>query len=321
MIICHIVGISNKIKESFISSIKLLSDNIIILDIDDISKRIIFQKEFSLIYDKYLNTNNRRNLLTELGLIWKTNMTNEINKFIDANNSKYIIIIGLITFFLDLRIKLNIVDNISNKFFVSINNNIYVKQLIEYNIDHYKTDIIDGKFPLNYLDFDFLKNQRIHIQDIYTQKNYKFKTYDLIYNWIKTKINSFNNSEKKVWIASFNRYENKLNINKRNLIAYQDKSLALMSIFPKKLIKRGITFDDSGELIPVIKELLPNAFNEFNKPCYLYECVANNKLDTYRYLLTDNNYINREYISNIYNELTSNNVIFQKYHLTDTENI
>ena len=75
--------------------------------------------------------------------------------------------------------------------FVSINNNIYVKQLIEYNLDHYRADIIDGKFPLNYLDFDYLKNQRISIENIYSEKSYKLKTYELIYSWIKNKINSF----------------------------------------------------------------------------------------------------------------------------------
>lgn len=326
MIICHIVGISNKIKESFINTITNISDNIFILDMDDISKKIIFAKDFSLLYDKYLHNNEKRVILKQLGNIWKNNFIKEINKNLENYNSKYIILIGLITFFLDQRIKIDIdhLDNkLEHKFFVSINNDIYVKQLIEYNIDTYKNDIINGKFPLTYLDFDFLKEQRILIQNIYSNKNYKSKTYDVILNWIKHKINSLETKTQRVWVASFNRYENNLEFNKKNMFGYDDKWLALISIFPKKLIKRGLTFNKDGEKIPVITELIPNAFNEFNKPCYVYEFIADSstdsKLDSYRYKINNNMFVNKYYISNIKNELELNGAIFDKFKFQLTE--
>lgn len=316
MILCHIVGISNKIKENFINTLSNISDNILILDLDDISKKIIFSTEFSRIYDKYLNSDNKRDLLKELGDIWKESFTKEINNLITNYNSKYIILIGLITFFLDLRIKIDIIDDIKYKFFVSINNNVYIKQLIEFNIDFYRNEIIDGKFPLTYLDYNFIKDQRFTLQNIYVNKRYKLKTYDIILNWIKTNVTQINNTQKRVWVASFNRYENNLNINKKNIIAYDDKWLALISIFPKKLIKRSLTFDKNGEKIPIVTELIPNAFNEFNKSCYIYEFIADKKIDSYRYLLDNNKlFINRLYVSNIKNELEQNNAILDKYNI------
>ena len=81
------------------------------------------------------------------------------------------------------------------------------------------------------------------------------------------------------------------------------------------MIKRSLTFDKDGNKIPIITELLPNAFNEFNKSCYLYEFVSDNKIDSYRYLLNNNVYINRSYVSNIQNELEQNNAILAKYSI------
>jgi hypothetical protein len=189
MILCHIVGISNKTKENFIDTISNISDNILILDLDDISKKIIFDNKFSVLYNQYLHQqNNKRELLKQLGLMWKESFTKEINTEIQNNNSKYIILIGLITFFLDLRIKIDISDEIKHKFFVSINNTTYIKQLIEFNLDFYRNDIINGKFPLTYLDYNFIKEQRLIIQDIYVSKGYKLKTYDIILSWIKNVI-------------------------------------------------------------------------------------------------------------------------------------
>ena len=42
MLIAHIVGINNKLKDKFIKDIDNVSDKIIILDLDDMSKKIMF---------------------------------------------------------------------------------------------------------------------------------------------------------------------------------------------------------------------------------------------------------------------------------------
>ena len=54
-------------------------------------------------------------------------------------------------------------------------------------------------------------------------------------------------------------------------------------------------------------------FSDLNQCCYIYEFYPDKKLDNFRYLITDNIFINRFYVSNIKNELNLYNPIYQKY--------
>jgi hypothetical protein len=119
---------------------------------------------------------------------------------------------------------------------------------------------------------------------------------------------------KPVYFASFKRYENNINMLSDTIIGYSDKSLALISIFSKNKFKRGITFKNGDKRL-YIKELSPMALKELNTCCYIYELYPSKKADDYRFLVEDNNFINRYYVSNIKNELDLNDVIFEKYKL------
>jgi len=313
MIICHIVGINNKLKKSFITDIDNISDKLMILDLDDLSKKIMFDKEYSKLYDQY-NIKKDRETLTMLGQIWKIKFTNDINLLLDHNQDKYIILIGLITFYLDYRIKINLNETLNDKFFVNINIEQYIKDMIEYNIDNFKSDIINSKFPLKYLEYDFIKSQRENLREQYMIRDYKLKTYDTIVNWIKHK---FLNIEKElkhdiVYVASFKRYDEKIHNIADTIVGYTDKWLAMISILPKNTLKRGIGYKNN-KIIPIIKELTPNGFSELNKCCYIYELYPDKKVDDFRYLISDNNFINRYYVSNIKNELNLYNPLYQRY--------
>ena len=50
MILCHIVGINNKIKKSFLDEIKNIHKTINIIDIDEISIIVIYEKQSNIIY-------------------------------------------------------------------------------------------------------------------------------------------------------------------------------------------------------------------------------------------------------------------------------
>ena len=41
-----------------------------------------------------------------------------------------------------------------------------------YNLDTYRMNIIEGKFPIKYLEHDFLLNQRKELEEEYTQMGY-----------------------------------------------------------------------------------------------------------------------------------------------------
>jgi hypothetical protein len=316
MLITHIVGINNKLKDKFIKDIDNISDKIIILDLDDISKKIMFTQEYSKIHDNFINTTDRA-LLSQLGNIWKNKFIHDVNLLIEQNKTRHIILIGLITFYLDHRIKINLIEPLKDKFFVNIDIKKYVTEILSYNIDTYRTDIITGKFPLKYLDYNFIKEQREELKAQYMIKDYKMKNYDAIINWISHKYNNILNDlpVNMVYYASYKRYENKIDILVGNtIVGYSDKWLALASLSSQNEIKRGLTYKE-GENIPVLKELVPNGFSNLNKCCYLYELYPEKKVDNFRYIILDTDFINRYYVSNIKAELNGYKTIYQSYIL------
>jgi hypothetical protein len=299
MLLCHIIGINNKSKIKFIDDIATISNDIIILDLDDISKKILFDNEYTKLYNQYMIKKDKQ-LLTKLGQIWKIKFTDNINILLDHNKDKQIILIGLITFYLDYRIKINLNEEIKDKFFINMNVDNYIKDNIEFNIDNFRDDIINGKFPLKYLDYEFIKSQREFLREQYIDRDYKLKNYDAIINWIKHKYN--NNQTNPVYVASYNRYEDSYKIISDSVVGYSEKWLALVSLLSRNKLKRGITYKDN-KLKPILKELVPNAFSDLNKCCYLYEFYPEKKVDDFRYLIDDKKFINRYYVSNINNEL------------------
>ena len=314
MLIAHIVGINNKLKDKFIKDIDNVSDKIIILDLDDMSKKIMFMPEYSKIYDNFMNTKDKT-LLSRLGNFWKNKFTDDINLLLEQNKSRHIILIGLITFYLDHRIKINLIEPIKDKFFVNLDMKKYVTDILTYNIDIYRTDIIAGKFPLKYLDYNFIKDQREELKAQYMTKEYKIKNYDAIINWIRHTYENILNQLpiNTVYYASYKRYENNIDMLVGNtIIGYSYKWLALASLTSSNIIKRGITYKN-GDNIPVLKELAPNGFSDLNKCCYLYELYPEKKLDNFRYIVSDTNFINRNYVSNIKSELNMYNTIYQTY--------
>jgi len=56
MILGHVVGINNKIKKHFLDELTNISPKNIILDLDDISKKIIFEKEYTVLYEKIMES-------------------------------------------------------------------------------------------------------------------------------------------------------------------------------------------------------------------------------------------------------------------------
>ena len=320
MLIAHIVGINNKLKDKFIKDIENITDKIIILDLDDISKKIMFMKDYIYLHDKFNETKDKM-ILTKLGQIWKNKFTNDVNLILDQNKDKYIIFIGLIMFYLDYRIKINLNEEIKNKFFVNLDMKKYAEDIVSYNIDIYKSDIISGKFPLKYLDHKFIREQRDELKAQYLYKDYKLKNYDGIINWLRHQYENIVNdlSINIVYYASYKRYENKIDALSDTIVGYSDKWLALASLISRNTIKRGVTYRN-GKIIPVLKENVPHGFSELNKCCYIYELHPEKKVDNFRYLISDLDFINRNYVSNIKSELNMYNTILFSYQLNDNTN-
>ena len=311
MSIIHIVGINTFIKQSMIDKFKEM--NFEIYDLDQITKDIMFN------YNR-----------DDIGAYWKRRLNESIKNFISNNQSnnqsKNIIILGLNSFVLDHRYKVTIPTN--NKFFYSIPYDICASQLITYNLDTYRNDIIEGKFPNKYLDHDRLMMQRKDLQEEYMDMDYRLNTPKMLLEFINKLLNndskndcivsrSLNNSQNTVYLAFIKRFEDEIPSNyigsKPIIIGYKDKWMAISSTLPKSAVKRGMLQNKSNKQEPYLKELYLNAFNDLKKPCYIYELKTFKKLDEFRFEILDPKIINREYVSNMYDELVRNGVVLDDF--------
>ena len=105
------------------------------------------------------------------------------------------------------------------------------------------------------------------------------------------------NKSNIVYIALVKRFENEIPESylgsKPVIIAYKDRWMAIASILPKSVVKRGILENKSSKKEPYLKELYLNAFTELKKPCYIYQLKGFKKLDQYRYEISNTKFINR----------------------------
>jgi hypothetical protein len=292
MINLHIVGINTFIKDDIINKFRDLGYEI--FDLDLISKNIMFDEN-----------------KTKMGQLWKNKLSTQLNLYLSSNINKNIIILGLSTFVLDHRFKISI--NTVHKYFLNIEPTLCASQLITYNLDSYRTDIIDGKFPIKYLEHEFLMYQRKDLQDEYINNGYKLKTLDNLFEILNELSNKKTN---KVYLALLKRFEdiipNSYLGSKPIIVGYRDKWMAIASILPKTSINRGI-LQNQYKTEPYLRELYLNAFGDLRKPCYLYEFDGEKELDQYRCEIKETSFNNREYISNMYEELLRIGVILEKF--------
>jgi hypothetical protein len=295
MSIIHIVGINTFIKDDIIAKIRDMKFEL--FDLDLISKNILF-------------TENK----TEMGKLWKTRLQSELDLFLSKNNNKNIVVIGLSNFVLDHRYKINI--NTKHKYFLNIPYDICSSQLITFNLDNYREDIIDGKFPIKYIEHSFLVSQRKNLQEEYVFSGYKLKNLEQLFSILDQINNIKKEKNNKVYLAFNKRFEDNIPdsfIGSKPIIyGYTEKWMAIASILPKNFISRGL-LKNNNRTEPYIKELSLKAFDNLQKPCYIYEFNSIKDLDKFRSEINNTKFIGREYVSNMYDELSSYGVILETF--------
>jgi hypothetical protein len=294
MIIAHIIGINSYLKTDFVTKMNQL--NIDVIDLDELTKKLLIK------YDFNLNPED-----------WKREMYDEINQenHIINNIRNHKIIIGLTNFINDNRYKIKLNINENNNFFIDIPLENCTSQIITYNLDTHRQSIIIGEFPLKFLNRNFIEKQRLQLEEIYEKSHRKIK-YDKIFEWI----NDYIQKNKVLYVTSLNRYETKL---EDVPYAYDEEWLSLSSIASKSMITRGLI-----DGIPIIKELKIGGFAELNKPGYIYEIkktqnekinggTNRDKIDNHRTKISNLEFIKRRYVSNIFDELKRQGVIFENF--------
>ena len=259
----HIVGLNDESKEYFLDNISSLEFNII--DLDKITENILNEKGMNEIYDDLdQNPQKSKNIEKKMCNFWKENFYLKVSKLVEDSKTK-VILLGLSNFFKNNRVNVKIDSNL--KFFVKINLKNNAKNIIEKNLNNYKDEIIEGIFPLDYLNINFLIKKRQDLLNIYSKFNYEEKIISNIIKIIKNNYNNFIDND--LYYGSINKY-NKL-IKNKNITAYTAPWLALLSSVNNKNLKGGFKNGQS-----FIRESKKDEIKNLDRECFLYKVDKKN---------------------------------------------
>jgi len=273
-ILSHIVGLPNNLKEQFINDFKTFNNNknVSIVDLDDITKNIIAEKNIIILYNKLDELNDKKtkgqnriinknikDIESKINDYWKSKIDNFLIK--EINKGKNIICLGLSTYFKNHKIGIKIIT--PNKLFIKLNLFENARNIVRDNIDINRNEIIMGTFDLNYLDINFLVRKREELQFTYQNMGYQIKSYNDICKIVQLALHNFHATDGLFFVDHklFNKTELK---KKKNIIAYTSEWLAIISIIKDGIVK-GF---DKGT--PYIQEKKQNTLDQLNEPIYLY---------------------------------------------------
>jgi len=307
-ILCHIVGINNSMKGEFTEIMKHYYKNVTIEDLDIITMKIRKSPKMKKLIGLLKTTKTKNTIVKQINSLWKESFMEKIDSILKHNKKNKIIFIGLSSFYKNHKLRINI--KTANKFILDINPTKNAEEIIEFNMNKYKHDIIKGKFPLEYLDANYIVNQRLVMIDAYKKMGYTFKTLVNIEKWLES-------NYKKIYVGSTVHHNNIIRINKKakrstkSITGYTYEWLALLSTIDdyNHYVKYGFEDikDDSDTETPYIREKFNGAFEVLKNKCYLYVVADDkfvDKIDEYEYrTLVSVKILNKRMINNIFDEL------------------
>jgi hypothetical protein len=233
-VICHIVGITSLTKNKFLEDMNKLGYHII--DLDELSNSILRNSSMVQLFSQYQGFKETKNdkfkeVEKKMSIYWETSMEEGI--ITNINKSKKNIIIGYSHHFRNINKRINVSPNNKPiaKFIIKVSKSD-VRNIIKNNLSKYHDDIIQGCYPLENIDFDFVYNNRLKIDAIYEKNGYLPKTLDTIYTILN--LSNKNIDGDGLWIASREPYNVSSKIYPRKndkLFAFTDKLMALLSSF------------------------------------------------------------------------------------------
>ena len=259
-IFAHIAGVNIESKELIKKS---FSKKIFeIIDLDIITEKIINDKNMLYLYNRdefYKNKLKDQNLSKlnikqinnvikkidqKMNLYWKANFDNAINNLI-SKIDKLIIVIGYNTYFKNHKIYVNI--NTNHKYIKKVNLIDHAKNVVSTNLKEYYEDIINGDFPLEYLNHQMIIKKRNNLVIQYQKMEYQLDTINNIINAIEIAYNT--DIPNMLYFASKENFNKKIMLKQNKIIAYEDQWIALISALSNNNISKG--YSSSGQ--PYVK--------------------------------------------------------------------
>ena len=160
-VLCHIAGINDILKKQIFENFN--NEFVHIIDLDILSEKIINSCEMTRLFTVYNDLKDKKNdkykeADKRMNQLWKSEFTKNLNQYLEIHHDKKVIFLGFIHHFKSICRKIEIPTN--NKFFLKIDYTKNAKQIIENNLDQYRNEIINGIYPLKYLEIDFITKKK-----------------------------------------------------------------------------------------------------------------------------------------------------------------
>lgn len=306
---CHIIGINSKNKKKFNEKINKKEFNII--DLDIINQNIIADEFLDKLYKSFVKLKEDKNdkykeIDKKMTNFWENKFNEKLNQ--ELSEKKKNIFIGMNSHYKISSKKISL--ETKNNFIVKSDPNEEIKLIIENNLDTNRLNIINGNFPLEYLNHDFLTKKREALLNTYIKSGYLEKSLDDIIIILQALEND--NSTNELWISMKQPYNLNSKIHPKNNItyAYNDPTIALIESFDfdeNELEKNLVTENDTTSLS--IKEIKPKCLEKLKNKRFLYQVDKNTflPLDKTKYFTqTPVDIKNKQKINNVYEYLGIN---------------
>jgi len=272
--IIHIVGLNNEYKKDFIFKIHQIDPNYNIIDIDDITQKINSSPKIAKLYDEYekikIDKVKSKNVSTNINTEWSRELQLKLNKTLSLTTYNTILI-GLTTSVINTGQPKIYIDLPTNyKFIIDIDVTENAKQIIRNNLKEFKNEIINGNFPLDFLNLDYLIKRRDQLNQVFLKNMYIVKKIEDILKFLKEHIQQTEkNTVKKLYYAS-DREINKY-ITTKGITFYDNEIIAILNLFTLADLK----YDRSTK---TVIELSKDSLKELEKDCYIYEITDLNSI-------------------------------------------
>jgi hypothetical protein len=261
--IFHISGITDLYKDELIEKLKKLK-MFTISDLDEETEKIYKNKEIQsklkeLDIVKLVKKKKLENEITET---WKEKLDEFIKKSIKENEHSYgLIFIGNTINIKHMKSKvvINQADTM-NKFFLKVNLKQNAQDIIRFNLKKYHDDIVDGSFPLNYINLEYLINSREILHQQYQKLHYNIIPIDKILYHFE---HGLNVKKPEVLYVVLKEEHLKDIVSKKKVYGFAEDWIALSSLITG--IDRGY---QNG--IAFIKEKTKGSFKKLHTSCYIY---------------------------------------------------
>lgn len=287
MIFGHIVGLTQTQKNTIYQ--RYSTSKYMFRDLDDLTDLIMDDKNMLQLiqrYEYYLNKSKSfnvskldskkflsksRELNNKINAYWKSRMEFYINEILNEDlENKMLVLLGYSNFYRNMRTFIKLETTV--KLFIDIKDEDYTKEIIGNNIDQYKDDIIEGNFNLDLINPTFLIKRRQTVTNLYSKRGYDLKNFD---DSVAFMGNSLENYDIPPVLYYASKYKYKTHIPIKDLIAYNDEWISIVSSFKNNKIAKGYMDEDYNK--PYVQELAKNNLKKLKTKIYVY-AISNTQL-------------------------------------------